>query len=267
MTGRILAVWGPAGAGVSTVAAAFAGAWADTRRVVLVDADLYRGALRVLLRADVGGNIASASRFPAPAGAPCPHDHLERHRSGFALLPGVPGPAQGVAVDPVELVALLERLAAAFDLVVVDVGSTLAPDDAAGRGHRAALGRADGVVVVAAATRLGMSDLFLQIGPLGVLAGFDPTAGAPWPRPIWAILNRGQGGKRLEVYTRRVERELGLPVAAYVPTDDEALWAAEEKGLPVTGARPGNPASRALCDGTARVWRAMGPEAVGVGRG
>src|SRR5205085_11905527 len=75
--GRIVAVWGPTGSpGRSTVAAALAGALADEGRVVLVDADLQRGALEVLLGADVGGNIASASRFPAPPGRPCPPDHL-----------------------------------------------------------------------------------------------------------------------------------------------------------------------------------------------
>src|SRR5207244_7959179 len=119
-------------------------------------------------------NIASASRFPAPAGAPCPRDHLERHRGGFAVLPGVPGPAQGVTVEAAELVALLDRLAAAFDLVVVDVGSTLRRDDTAGQGHRAVLGRADGVVVAAAATRLGLSDLFLQAGARGAVRGLWP---------------------------------------------------------------------------------------------
>ena len=253
MSGRIVAVWGPGGAGTSTVAAGLAGVLCASCRVVLVDADLNRGALGVVLRADVGGNIASASRFPAPAGAPCPHDHLDRHRGGFVLLPGVPGPAQGVGVDPAELGALLDRMAAAFEVVVLDVGAALGAHDAVGQGHRAALRRADAVVVVAAATRLGLSDLFLQLGPLGVLLGFDPAADPPWPRPVYAVLNRGRG-TRMATDTRRVERELGLCVVSYSPEDDEALWTAEDKGLPVTQARPGNPAARALRDAAEQVW-------------
>ena len=42
-------------------------------------------------------------------GRPCPPDHLFAHRAGFALLPGVPGPGQGVTVQPDDLAVLLER--------------------------------------------------------------------------------------------------------------------------------------------------------------
>ena len=110
--GRIVAVWGPSGApGRSTVAAALAGALAGRGRVALVDADLLRGSLETLLGADVGGNIAAASRFPPPPDAPCAPDHLFAHRAGFHLLPGVPGPAQGVTVEPDDLAALAQKIA------------------------------------------------------------------------------------------------------------------------------------------------------------
>jgi MinD-like ATPase involved in chromosome partitioning or flagellar assembly len=202
----------------------------------------------VLLGADVGGNIASASHFPAPPGAPCPPDHLFAHRAGFALLPGVPGPAHPVTVDPDDLAALLERLRLAFDLVVVDVGWSL-PPYGHGRGHLAALGAADLVVAVAAATHLGTADLLLQYPPLAthLAASGGNTA-------VCCVLNRGHGSG-LESMRRSITQELGLRVVSYVPHDCRALATAEEKRLPLTIARRDSPAAAALWAVAERVWR------------
>jgi MinD-like ATPase involved in chromosome partitioning or flagellar assembly len=249
--GRIVAVWGPTGSpGRSTVAAALAGALAGRGRVVLVDADLLRGALDVLLGADVGGNVASASRFPAPPGFPCPPDHLFAHRAGFALLPGVPGPGQGVTVQPDDLAALLERLRLAFDLVVVDIGWTL-PEHEHGRSHLAALQAAALVLVVAAATRLGVSDLLLQYPMLAerlcASDGNGPT--------VWCVLNNGNGA-HMESQRRRITDETGLWVVSYVPHDCAAVTRAHERCLPLTVARRNSPAAKVLWNLAERIWQA-----------
>ena len=246
--GRIVAVWGPSGApGRSTVAAALAGALAGRGQVALIDADLLRGALAVLLGADVGGNIASASRFPPPPDAPCAPDHLFVHRAGFHLLPGVPGPAQGVTVEPDDLAALLERLRRAFDLVVVDVGWGL-PPHTHGLGHLAAVMAADLVVAVAAATRLGVSDLLLQYPALAMHLA---SGGSP---AIWCVLNRGHG-PGMESMPRRITQDLGLRVTSCIPHDGRAVARAEEKRLPLTIAQRDSPASVALWAVAERVWR------------
>jgi MinD-like ATPase involved in chromosome partitioning or flagellar assembly len=247
--GRTVAVWGPSGApGRSTVAAALAGALAGRGRVVLVDADLLRGSLETLLGADVGGNIAAASRFPPPPDAPCAPDHLFAHRAGFHLLPGVPGPAQGVTVEPDDLAALLERLRRAFGLVVVDVGWAL-PGQPQGRGHLAALLAADLVLVVAAATRLGVMDLLLQYPVLDAhLYGRDGTG-----PPAWCVLNSGSGA-HLESRRRHITDETGLRVVSYLPHDCTAVMAAQERHLPLTVARRDSPAAQALWRVAERVW-------------
>lgn len=258
-TGLVVALWGPTGApGVSTVAAALAGELAADLRVILVDANLTRGALGVVLKGDGGGNIVSATRFPAPRGAACAPGQLQEHRAGFRLLPGLPGPAQGLWVEPAVLVGLLERLRGAADLVLVDVGARLvvppggmaAPPTDAGSGHAAALAAADVVLVVARATRLGVSDLLLQYPLLDQALARGGRRGAA---ARWCVLNNGSG-RRLRQDERRITAALGrgedgrapLRVLAYLPHHHEAVEEAEERGLPVTTARPDSPLSRAI---------------------
>jgi len=258
--GRIVAVWGPTGApGRSTVAAALAGALAQAGRVVLVDADLLRGSLGILLGAGVGGNLASASRFPPPPGSPCPPDHLFPHHTGFAVLRGVPGPAQGVSADPDGLAALLERLRRAFDLVIVDVGWAL-PDHPHGPGHLAALRSADIVLVVAAATRLGISDSLLQY-PVLAERLFAPGQAEP---TVWCVLNNGQG-QHLESYTRRIKAETGLRVVSFVPHDCAAVAMAIERSIPLTAVHRDSPAAEALWRLAERIWLDPGRHRVDAG--
>ncbi len=258
--GLMVALWGPSGApGVSTVAAALAGELAAAGlRVILVDADLTRGALGVLLKAAQGGNIVSATRFPAPRGAACAPGQVQDHRAGFGLLPGVPGPAQGLSVEPAALVALLDRLRGAADLVLVDVGSRLVVPPAgmvatgldAGSGHAAALAAADLALVVARATRLGVSDLLLQYPLLDQALARGASAGAT---ERWLVLNNGSGrrmrrdeGRVTDALGGRTDGGASLRVMAYLPHHHEAVDEAEEQGLPVTLARRDSPFSRAL---------------------
>jgi len=259
MPGLVAALWGPTGApGVSTVAAALAGVLAGGLRVILVDANLTRGALGVLLKAEGGGNIVSATRFPAPRGAACAPDHLREHRAGFRLLPGIPGPAQGLWTEPRALVALVERLRADADVVLVDVGARLVvplagqapPPSDPGSGHAAVLTTADLVLVVARATRLGVSDLLLQY-PL-----LDQALARPGPAGVadrWLVLNNGSG-RRMRTHEGRITAVLGgrgdgrAPprMLAYLPHHHEAVDDAEEQGVPVTIARRDSPLSKAL---------------------
>ncbi len=257
--GLVVALWGPTGApGVSTVAAALAGELAAAMRVILVDANLTRGALGVLLKAAQGGNIVSATRFPAPRGTACAPGQLQDHRAGFRLLPGIPGPAQGLSVEPTALAAVLDRLRGAADLVLVDVGSRLVVPPAgmaaagsdAGSGHAAALAAADLALVIARATRLGVSDLLLQYPLLDQALARGAGAGTA---ERWCVLNNGSG-RRMRTDEGRVTGALGgrtdgeapLRVVAYLPHHHEAVDDAEEQGLPVTVARRDSPLSRAI---------------------
>jgi MinD-like ATPase involved in chromosome partitioning or flagellar assembly len=262
--GRIVTVRGPTGSpGRSTVAAALAGALAPAGRVVLVDADLQRGALGPLLGLTGGGTIASAATLPAPPGAPCRPRDLQAHRAGFTLLRGVPGPAQSVALDPNDLAALLARLRASYDLVLVDVGAALPPREF-GNAHLAALRAADLVLVVGALTALGLSDLLLQTRVLAERLdprGLGSDAAGP---PAWCVLNKGHGGL-LRHGPGRVTAETGLPVAVTLPLDTRNVVAAEEARQPLTVARPHSPAAALIMGLAVRLQRALATTSNGAG--
>jgi len=257
--GRVVTVWGPTGGpGRSTLAAALAGALAPTGRVVLVDADGSRGALGLLLGVTGGGNVASAATAPAPPDAPCRPRDLHAHRAGFTLIRGVPGPAQEVALDPGDLAALLMRLRAHYDLILVDVGAALPPREF-GDAHLTALRAADLVLVVGALSPLGLSDLLLQVRTLAErldLRGFSPAdrgASGVGP-PLWCVLNKGRGSL-LRHGPTRVTADTGLHVAATIPLDARNVLAAEEARLPLTVARPRSPAASMVARLATRLQR------------
>lgn len=262
--GRVVTVWGPTGSpGRSIIAAALAGILAARGRVVLVDADRSRGALGPLLGVTGGGTIVSAATFPAPSGQPCRPRDLHVHRAGFALIRGVPGPAQEVTLDPTDLTTLLARLRMHFDLILVDVGAALPPREF-GDVHLAALRAADLILVVGALTPLGLSDMLLQIPVLAErlgLRGLDPlhrrASEIDGNGPLVScVLNKGRGSL-LRHGPVRVTAETGLPVAATIPLDARNVLAAEEARLPLTVARPRSPAAIVVVRLAARAQRAL----------
>jgi len=277
--GRIVTIWGPTGSpGRSTLAAALAGALAPTSRVVLVDADRSRGALGPLLGVAGGGAIVGAATAPPPPGLPCRPRDLHEHRAGFALIRGVPGPAQEVTLDPGDLAALLTRLRAYADLVLVDVGAALPPREF-GDVHRAALRAADLILVVGALTEVGLPDLLLQARPLvelldpqeartsqGARAGDDDAGSLDVGPSAWCVLNKGHG-RLLRHGPGRVAAETGLPVVATLPLDTRNVVAAEEARLPLTVARPRSPVANIVAGLAVRLERALVTAPAGRGSG
>jgi len=259
--GRVVTVWGPTGGpGRSTLAAALAGVFAPAARVVLVDTDRNRGALGPLLGVAGGGNVVSAATVPPPPGQPCRPRDLRAHPVGFALIRGVPGPAQEVALDPADLAGLLTRLRAHYDLVLVDVGTALPPREF-GDLHLAALRAADLVLAVGALTHTGLSDLTLQARVLAErldMQGFDAGTGASagTDSPVWCVLNKGHGSL-LRGGPTRIATETGLPVTMALPLDTRNVVAAEEARLPLTVARPRSPAAQLIAGLAVRLRRAL----------
>ena len=167
--GRVVAVWGPAGApGRSTVAAGLAADRATREPCVLVDADPYGGSLAQALGIldEVSGllaaaRLANAGSLDAASFAAC------RRRVGDRLdvLTGLPRADRWVEVRAGVLPHILE-LATEVGDVVVDCGFSLEEDElglgrAAGRNQLTldALAAADEVVVVGAADPVGLSRL------------------------------------------------------------------------------------------------------------
>lgn len=169
--GRLVAVWGPAGApGRTTVAVGLAAERATREPCVLVDADPYGGAVAQALGVldEVSGLLAAARL--ANTGSLDRHSFARcRRRVGARLevLTGLPRADRWVEVRAGVLEHLLDLSRGVGD-VVVDCGFSLEEDDVGGGFGRSvgrnqltldALAAADEIVVVGAADPIGLSRL------------------------------------------------------------------------------------------------------------
>ena len=191
-SGRLVAVWGPAGApGRTTVAVGLAAEIGRHHRTVLVDADPYGGAVAQQLGVvdEVSGLLAAArlvatgqleERF---AGVPRSLDHR------FSVVTGLPRPDRWPEVRPGVVEHLLE-VARGHGHVVVDTGfcveDDVALDQLGGRPGRnrmtlAALDSADEVVVVGSADPVGLSRLARGLVELAEVAA---------PASVHVLVNR-----------------------------------------------------------------------------
>lgn len=245
--GRLIVVWGPAGApGRSTVAVGLAAALADLGRpTVLVDADPQGGALAHQLGVieEVSGLLAAARLDVTGA--------LERDAAGIVrtlaprcgLVTGLPRADRWSEVRSGVLERLLAALVRHGD-VVVDVGASLEDDPAAelaGRPPRQqltleALACADAIVAVGAPDPVGLARIargLAELREVGVVADV-------------VVLNRmrptlGWSEREIVAMLREVCRAEEVVV---VPDDPAAVDRAQAGGRPVTDAD--GPAARAL---------------------
>jgi MinD-like ATPase involved in chromosome partitioning or flagellar assembly len=191
-TGRVVTVWGPAGApGRTTVAVSVAAELAARgRRTTLVDADPYGGAVAQQLGVlDEVSGVLAAARLAAGGLLDARFASVQRALNDrLAVVTGLPRPDRWVEVRPGALEHLLE-VAARYGDVVVDTGFGLESDPAGELGSRplrnhmtlAALSSADEVVVVGAADPVGLSRLARGLVELReVLAG----------TPVRVVVNR-----------------------------------------------------------------------------
>ena len=186
--GRVVAVWGPAGApGRTSVAIAIADEAARAgSHALLVDADTWAPSVSVVLGlVDDGAGIASASRRALAGGLDV--DALaalaREVRPGFLVLPGLPRAGRWNEVRGVALADVLRVARWLADLVVVDCGPSLEADgelvfdtEAPRRNAAtfAALESADVVLAVGSADPVGLVRLVAGLSELGdVVPGTD----------------------------------------------------------------------------------------------
>lgn len=252
--GRLVAVWGPAGApGRTTVATNLA--WELARRevgVVLADLDPYGGAVAQQLGIlDEVSGLLSASRLAAagqlddrfPSVCRGVGDHL-------AVVTGLPRADRWREVRAAQVDQLLER-ARTHGQVVVDTGFSLEDDtgsDLGGRPGRnaltlAALEQADEVVVVGSADPVGLTRL-----ARGLVDLRDRAPGTP----VRVAVNRmrssiGWSEKEIAGMVEGFSRVAGLH---FLPDDRAGLDQALVSGRPVAdlGVSPLVNALAALAD-------------------
>lgn len=168
--GRVLTVWGPAGApGRTTVAAGIAAELARRQlRTILVDADPYGGTVAQQLGIlDEVSGLLSAARLASSGALAERFASVQRGLdSRLSVVTGLPRADRWVELRPGSVEHLLET-AREHGQVVVDTGFSLEEDPGSGSGARAgrnqltigALEVADDVVVVGSADPVGLSRL------------------------------------------------------------------------------------------------------------
>lgn len=166
--GRVVVVWGPAGApGRTTLATAIAAVLGRDERTTLVDADPCGGSVaQVLGVLDEVSGLLSAARLAGAGMLEERFSSVQRALDGrLTVVTGLPRPDRWSEVRA-GTVELLADLAARAGHVVVDTGSSLegAEGDHAGRAGRhqltlSALEVADEIVLVGTADPVGLSRL------------------------------------------------------------------------------------------------------------
>ncbi len=228
-SGTVVAVWGPAGApGRSTLACSLAAACADVgRRTLLIDADVYGGAVAPMLgMLDESSGLLAAARA-ANHGELRP-DILVRHARAvnptLRVLTGLPRADRWVEVGSVLTRRILETARQVSDVTLVDTGFSLEVDEelsydtAAPRRNGATLevlAAADVVIAVGGADPISLSRLIRGVHDLRTMF---PTI---TPRLVVNRVRVTLGWSEAEV-TEMIVRATGLGVTATLPDDPAA---------------------------------------------
>jgi MinD-like ATPase involved in chromosome partitioning or flagellar assembly len=253
--GRIVAVWGPAGApGRSTVAVNLAAEFADLgHSTLLVDIDTYGGAVAQLL-----GVLDEAPGFAAACRLANTGDLDAERLAGVAVdvrpclraLTGITRPQRWLELRPAAVRAVLELVRVFASITVVDCGfcleqdEELAYDTAAPRRNGAtltALTVADVVLGVAAADPVGLARYVRASPDCAALSAALPVT----------VVNRlrkgvvGPGRPRREV-AAALDRYAGITARHFVPEDRDALDATLAAGRLLVEAAPRSPARAAI---------------------
>jgi Mrp family chromosome partitioning ATPase len=250
-TGRIIAVWGPAGSpGRTTIAANIAGEMAaDGREVLLVDADTYGASVAAVLGLlDESAGLAQACRL-ADQGS-LDTDALRKVASTvattsgtFKVLTGITRADRWTELRATALALVLERARQMADVVVVDTGFCLEADEElsfdtmAPRRNAATLcplELADTVYAVGAADPVGVPRL------VRALAELEDAVPQASPTVVMNKVRASSVGRSPERQLRDAWERYGpaSEITAFLPYDSAAADAALLAGSLLLEASP-----------------------------
>lgn len=252
--GRIVAVWGPAGApGRTTISIELAAELArDGRRVGLIDADTHAPSVAMLTGlADEGPGFAAACR--AAERGTLSAAELERIAlplGDVAVLAGINRPGRWPELSSARVGGALEQCRTWVEDLIVDVAAPLERDeeivsDIEGPRRNAAtlavLAAADIVVAVVSADPVGVARFVRAHADLRAAAG---------AAPIHVLVNKTRSSTlgidaRSQV-RRTLERYVGVAACWFVPWDPKAADAAVLQAQPVGHVAPRSALSGAV---------------------
>ncbi len=232
---RMVAVYSPkGGVGTTTVATNIAIAAVANRsdRVVLVDFALQFGGVATLLNLDPKQTIADVIRDETPLVEPeLLRTYALRHDSGLHVLAAPAAPESTAIITKAHVTQVLSTLLDAYDMVVIDAGSTL--DE-----------RVLTIFEAAEAVLLTVTPEIGALKSMHALLDYLSEAGTIGPKSSF-VLNNLFAREILKL--REVETFLGATIAIELPYDPFLYLKAVNEGVPiVTGAPRSAPTERLI---------------------
>ena len=244
--GRVIAVWGPAGApGRTTTALVLAKSLSEQARTVIIDIDTAAPsvALHLGLTDDLSGLIVACRHAEAGSlTSRALNASMSQISAQYFALTGISHARRWAELRPAALVRVLEKVRAEFGYAVIDLGAAFdlgaignpSPVDVT----QAALGAADLVVAVCQAEPLGVARFLADLPALAALGV-----------PIVAVISSGTQRDQARQLIRETETRLGLSIPiADLALDVRALSLALRKGISIQPrrrlSRKGNSAAR-----------------------
>jgi Flp pilus assembly CpaE family ATPase len=238
-SGGVVAVSGGAGSpGRTTLAINLATALGAAAPTVLVELDLCAPAVAAYVNADPSRNVctlAHAVRDDPRVWPTALADELQplgTASTNPVVLCGPPKREMRTSIGPPLVERLLEELRQRYQWVIVDVGPELLGIDTVAATHRAALARADHVILVSAADFVGLWHARTALDQMERLIDLDRGR-------INLVLNRYDA--RFHHSRQEVEWHLAAPVVAVIPFDQPGF----QRAISEQRAAVLDPASRA----------------------
>lgn len=269
---RCTAIWGAHGSpGVTTIAIGVAAALAGRgRRVLLIDADVYGGAIAPLLGiADEAPGFAAACRLAGAGGLTAGElDRVAstggRAETRFHVLTGIANPARWPELSGRRVREVIEVVRPLFDDIIIDAGFNLETDEellsdvAAPRRNAAtlaAIDSADRIVAVGEGTPVGVHRHLRARTQLAMLV--------PDPGSVITVANRIRAsavGVDAAGQVRHVlQRFGGISDPILLPEDARACDRAVGDGIPVVDAAPRSALARGVAQLAGLLDRAPSP--------
>jgi len=222
--GHIIVVYAPqAGAGATTVATNLAASlMREGTDVLLVDANLYFGDVGVFLNAQPQNTLVDLVGRADDLDRELVDSILTTHESGLRILPAPHTPEEAEGVQPEQLIALIKKLRAIFNFIVIDTATHL---DAL---NAALFDLANQILLIVNPTLPSVKNTH---NILNLMTAWDYNASKV--RLVVNRVNTELEKSRLTLSVEAIENSLKREAIGVIPMDERHILAAINRGVTV----------------------------------
>jgi pilus assembly protein CpaE len=231
---RVVAVFSPkGGVGTTTIAVnmAIVANQLNPGRALILDLDMPFGAVATHLDLPINNSVVDLARDEEALRDPeLLRSYVATHENGLQCIGGAGSPEYAQLVTPKHVERLLATLSAAYDVVLIDAGSTL--DE-----RTMAVFEAAECIVVPILAELG------GLRAVRTMVDYLNEIGSTMSRAVFVLNNMFP---KAPLRTGDVETALGAKIAIELPYDPLVYMKAINEGVPVIVGAPKSPAAERL---------------------